>query len=106
MEYLHSAKTIDFGVVRNCHHLLDHKNSLLYTIKMLNDLGMLDNEYGVRAKEIADSALILRNRILKHHYKTEIMREEYCRNALVRLRDMKFKEEQLINSVIGQLGTT
>lgn len=106
LEYSHSAKTIDFGVVRNCHHLLDHKNSLLYTVRMLNDLGMLDNEYGVRSKEIADSALILRNRILKYQCKKERMREEYCSNALARLRDMKLQEEQLINSIIGQLGRT
>lgn len=104
LEYLNSAKTISFSVVRNCHHLLDHKNSLFYTIKMLNDLEMLDNEYVDKAKDIADSAAILRNGVLKHYYKTEIMREEYCRNTLARFQDMKSKEEQLISSVIGELG--
>lgn len=104
LEYLNSAKTISFSVVRNCHHLLDHKNSLLYTIRMLNDLEMLDNEYVVKAKGIADLATILRNGVLKYYYKTEIMKDEYCRNALARLQDMRSKEEQLINSVIGGLG--
>lgn len=104
LEYLNSAKTVNFSAVRNCHHLLDHKNSLLYTIRMLHDLGTLDQEYVVRAKEIADSALILRNGVLKHRYKKEIMGEEYCHNALVRLRDMRAKEERLISDIIGQLG--